>query len=181
MKRWLLLLLCPLLVLAEYPISPGDPAPDGTWTDQEGRTFKLSDFKGKALALTFIFTRCPLPDFCPRMSLHFDEVQRALAKEKGWHLLSLSFDPKHDTPAVLKAYAEFRKADLSTWTFATAEQEAVLKWGSRFGLMVSQKDGLIDHNLRTIVIDAQGRIQRVFDGNQWTTDQLIAEMKKAMR
>lgn len=182
MKRWLLILLCPWLALADSMLlRPGDTVPDSAWLDQDGQAFRLSDLKGKAVAVTFIFTRCPLPDYCPRLSARFMEAQRALAGERSWHLLSLSFDPRHDTPAVLKAYAEAQGAALPRWTFATGEGGSVLAWGARFGLTVSVKDGLLDHNLRTVVIDADGRVQHVFEGNEWTAEQLVWEMRKATR
>lgn len=182
MKRWLLILICPWLAMADSVLlRPGDPVPDRTWLDQEGQAFRLSDLKGKAVAVTFIFTRCPLPDYCPRLSARFMEAQRALARERSWHLLSLSFDPMHDTPAVLKAYAQAQGAALPRWTFATAEGGSVPAWGACFGLTVSVKGGLIDHNLRTVVIDAGGRLQHVFEGNEWTTEQLVWEMRKAAR
>lgn len=158
--------------------------PDCALVDQEGKACRVNDFKGTALAVTFIFTRCPMPDYCPRLSTRFLEAQRALTRQKAtpWHFLMLSFDPQHDTPAVLRAYAKIQGIELRTCAFATtAEQESILAWGSRFGLTVGFKGGLIDHNLRTVVIDAGGRVQHVFEGSQWTADELVWEMQKAMR
>lgn len=185
-----LVLLCPWLALAAPAathLRPGDAVPDLVLVDQDGRSCRVSDFKGRALAVTFIFTRCPLQDYCPRLSLRFHEAQQALAKErqdakgKPWHFLTLSFDPQHDTPEALKTYARIQGAELATWTFATAGNDVVPAWASRFGLTVGFKNGLIDHNLRTVVIDATGHLQHIFEGNQWTANDLIWEMKKAMR
>ena len=182
MKPWLPLLFCPWLCFATtVPLLPGDEVPDCSLVDHTGKAFQFGQFKGHALAVTFLFTRCPVPDFCPLMTTRFREAQRLLAQEKGWHLLSISFDPEHDTPAVLKTYAETQRLDLSTWTLATGQTKAVLTFGESFGLTVGLKEGLIDHNLRTAVIDAEGRVQHVFEGNQWTVAELVWEIKKAMR
>jgi protein SCO1/2 len=176
------LVLCSMLALAEAAVlSTGDSVPDCELTDQNGRPLRLSQFKGQALALTFIFTRCPLADYCPRMTAHFAAVQRAMGGDKNWHLLSLSFDPEYDTPEKLLAYARAHGADTSRWTFATAKPDVVKGLGAWFGLEARMKDGLIDHNLRTVVIDAEGRVQHIFQGNTWTPQELIWELRKAMR
>lgn len=190
MKRWLWswLLFCALFstqTLADTAaLRPGEAVPDCALVNQEGKPCRVGDFKGRALAVTFLFTRCPLPDYCPRLSTRFLEAQRALAREKAqpWHFLMLSFDPQHDTPAVLNAYARIQGMDLRTCTFATAaEQKTILNWGSHFGLTVGFKAGLIEHNLRTVVIDATGHLQHIFEGGQWTADDLVWEVKKAAR
>lgn len=161
-------------------LGTGDVVPDGEFVDQNGKAFRLSQFRGRAVAVTFIFTRCPLADYCPRMSSRFSEMARELAGERNWHLLSLSFDPEHDTPERLLTYAKVNNVDLERWTFATAKGDVVREFGGRFGLTVDFKNGLLDHNLRTVVIDAEGRVQHVFQGNAWTSQELAWEMRKAM-
>ena len=163
-------------------LPPGTPLPDCQLTDSLGQTLRLSDFKGRALAFTFIFTRCPLPDYCPRMNRHLGAVQAALAGDPAtnWHLLSLSFDPDYDTPERLAQYAEQYQPDPAHWTFATGSAEDVRKLGAAFGLAFSGTGALPDHNLRTVVVDVAGRVQKVFTGNEWKPDELIAEMRKAM-
>lgn len=177
----LVLLVCPVSPAAQTSVlNTGDTVPDCEFVDQNGKAVHLSQFKGKALAITFIFTRCPLADYCPRMTGRFAESQRGLVAEKNWHLLSLSFDPAYDTPEKLLAYAKIHNADLTHWTFATAAGNAVRDFGALFGLTSGFKNGLLDHNLRTVVIDAEGRVQHVFQGNAWTAQELAWEMKKAM-
>ncbi len=160
--------------------APGTPLPDCALVDSRGAALRLSDFKGRAFAFTFIFTRCPLPDFCPRMNANFAAAQRALGSDANWHLLSISLDPDYDTPPRLAEYAARYQPDPARWTFATGSREEIEKLGAVFGLKVARTGALPDHNLRTIVVDPAGRIQRVFTGNEWTPEELAAELKRAM-
>ena len=164
-------------------LPPGTPLPDCALVDQRGAAFRLSDFKGRALAFTFIFTRCPLPDFCPLMNRNLAETQRELSTDganANWHLLSISFDPEYDTPARLTEYALAYETESGRWTFATGASDDIGKLGGAFGLMVARDGGQIDHTLRTVVIDAAGRVQKVFAGNEWKAAELIDEMRRAM-
>ena len=162
----------------------GEKLPDPSFTDQEGRPFQLSSLRGKAVAVTFIYTLCPLPDFCIRMTDHFAQTQRALGRNRAlrdeWHLVSVSFDPDRDSPAVLRAYATSHGAELSTWTFVTAPQSELTDFLGGFELFFSERDaGVIDHNLRTIVIDSDGRLAKVFIGNEWTPKELAEALRAA--
>ena len=164
-------------------LPPGIPLPDCALVDQGGAALHLADFKGRALALTFIFTRCPLPDFCPRLNHQFEAVQRALAQsgaDANWQLLSISFDPDYDTPARLAEYAARFHPDAAHWTFATGARDDVLKLGGAFGLSVAGENAQLNHNLRTVVVDAAGRVQKIFAGNEWSAVELTAEMQRAM-
>lgn len=167
------------------PLQPGDPLPRYVLTNQFGRAFSTDEFKGRALAITFIFTRCPFPTFCPRMSENFAEVQRRLLARAGgptnWHLLTVSFDPDFDTPEVLRRYAEARGADPAHWTFATGDLVDVTALGEQFGLEFwrDAAGGGINHNLRTVVVDARGRVQTIWPVNKWTPEQLEAELLRA--
>jgi len=170
------------------PLQVGDRMPEYHFTNQFGQTVSLTDFKGQALALTFIFTRCPYPTFCPRMSDNFSEAQKKLKATPNaptnWHLLTISFDPGFDTPAVLKSYATRFNADPMHWTFATGELIDVTAITEQFGLLFwrpnPQDPAGISHNLRTVVIDAEGRVQKVFTENVWKVDELVAEIIKAV-
>lgn len=164
-------------------LPPGAPLPDCPLVDQRGTPFRLGDFKGRALAFTFIFTRCPLPDFCPLMNRNLAAVQRELSADPSradWHLLSISFDPEHDTPARLLDYARPYLGDGAQWTFATGEPADIQKLGEAFGLMVARNGEQIDHSLRTVVVDATGRVQKIFVGNGWQSAELLDEMRRAM-
>jgi protein SCO1/2 len=133
------------------------------------------------LALSFIFTRCPLPDFCIRMSDNFSRLERELGKQASlagqWHLLTVSFDPKFDSPKVLKQYGENYGADFTTWDFATAPVETLRQITDGLDLMFTEEDGLITHNLRTVLIDRKGRIVEIIKGNEWTVAEFAATMK----
>ena len=169
------------------PLKVGDMMPDYHFTNELGKAVNLSDFKGQALAFTFIFTRCPFPTFCPRMSDNFAAAQKKLKAmpnlSTNWHLLTISFDPGFDTPAVLKSYAKRFQADPQHWSFATGELIDITAITEQFGLLFwkpnPQEPAGISHNLRTVVIDAEGRIQKVFTENVWKVDELVAEIAKA--
>lgn len=159
----------------------GDAVPDETLIDQDGRAFRLSALRGSAVLLTFIYTRCPLPNFCPRMDRQFQVVQKAIEEGRlaGVRLLSVSFDPDYDTPPILKAHAARVGAAPHLWTFATAPRERVEALGGRLGLsLIRERDesAAITHNLRTAVIDRQGRLVTVLNGNEWTAEQAIAAL-----
>ena len=169
------------------PLKIGDPIPDYPFTNELNQPIHLGQFKGQALALTFIFTRCPFPNFCPRMSGNFAEAYQKLTATPGgqtnWHLLSLSFDPEFDTPAVLKNYARRYKYDSNHWNFATGAWIEIDAITEQFGLEFSRSQTGIgwDHKLRTVVIDAAGKVQKVYTGNEWKVDDLVEEMNKAMK
>lgn len=164
-------------------LESGALLPDCSLIDQQGRAFQLGDFKGRVLALTFIFTRCPLPNFCPLMNQHLASAQRELKAAStpvNWHLLSISLDPEYDTPERLATYASAYSPDSERWTFATGRVDDIRKFGATFGLTAIRNGEQIDHNLRTVVVDTAGRVKKVFAGNEWTPRELIDEMKRAM-
>jgi protein SCO1/2 len=157
----------------------GAKIPDQTLLAQDGRQFRLSDLKGRALAITFIFTRCPLPDYCPRMNEQFAIAQRALAGA-SCHLLSVTIDPAYDTPERLAAYAARFQADSTRWTFATGEADEIAKLANAFGLQTMREGAELNHTLRTVVVDPAGRVQTIFPGNEWKPEELIGAMRRAM-
>jgi protein SCO1/2 len=164
-------------------LEPGALIPDCILTNQEGRVIHTAEFKGQALAFTFFFSRCPLPSFCPRMNNNLAAAQRALrpdATRTNWQLLSISFDPGFDTPENLKGFATLLREDSYHWDFATAGSDELRKLGGAFGLQFWRENGSFSHNLRTVVVNAAGRVQRVFKGNEWQPAELIEEVRKAM-
>ncbi len=165
------------------PLAPGAVLPDCALVDQHDQAIRLRDFPGRALAFTFIFTRCPLPTFCPLMNRHFADVQRELGSDDtrtNWQLLSISLDPAYDTPERLAKYAESYQPNERHWRFATGTDADIEKLGAAFGLTVARNGGQTEHNLRTVVVDAAGRVQKVFVGNEWTAEELIADLRRAM-
>src|SRR5438093_3514758 len=137
------------------PLQVGDPLPEYHFTNEQGQAVSTRQFKGQALAITFIFTRCPLPNFCPLMSNHFSKAQKNLLARQGgpanWHLLTISFDPEFDTPAVLKAYAQRFGADAAHWSFVTGDLIDITAIAEQFGEKFWLEQGALNHNLRTAV------------------------------
>jgi len=173
--------------LADSPeLKPGDLLPDGTLMTETGSEIHFSDFRGRALAFTFFFTRCPLPDFCPRMNRNFAETRQLLLSDASaptnWQFLSISFDPDYDQPEVLSRYAGvYRGDDSRHWLFATASTNTLADLAPRLDLMVLRQGANISHNMRTVVLDPQGRIASQFDGNTWTPQQLADAIVQAAR
>ena len=130
-----------------------------------------------------MYTRCPVPDFCPLMDRHFAAVQRAIASDERLrgrvHLTSVTIDPAFDTPSVLAAHAARLGADETMWSFLTGEPVDIERFASRFGVSVLKegKGAELVHNLRTAVVDTDGRMVRVFGGNDWTPEQVLAELR----
>lgn len=168
----------------EPQLKPGDSWPDEELIGEDGKAIHFSDFRGKTVALTCFFTRCPLPDYCPRMNQNFSRARDLLATwpndEANYRFLSISFDPQFDTPERLAAYGEqYSEADSAHWIFAVASTNTLARLAPRIGLVVQQQGASITHNLRTVVLDPAGRIYRQFDGNDWTARQLADAMKEA--
>ena len=167
------------------PLATGDTAPDATLTDQHGTTISMTQFRGHALVVTFIYTRCPLPQFCPMMDRRFAEVQQAIQADPRLagraHLLSVSFDPDHDRPETLKAHAGKLGADPAIWTFATAPREVVDRFAAAFGVnVIREADRSITHNLRTAVFAPDGRATTIYNGGDWTAPQVADELRRVL-
>jgi protein SCO1 len=164
-------------------LKPGEPVPDVPMVDQEGRKTSLASLKGQTVVLTFIYTQCPLPTFCPLMDRHFVTIQDRLKGDPALskvHLATVSFDPVTDTPAVLKKHAAQLGADTSRWTFFTGDRDDIDRFASRFGVTIARDltdPKNITHNLRTVIIDADGKLVKAYTGNEWTPDQILADLK----
>ncbi len=166
-------------------LRPGDAVPDTALIDQDGSAVTLKDFAGAATAITFIYTRCPLPQYCPLMDRRFAEVQQLAADDPALagriRLLSVSFDPKFDRAAVLRRHAATLNADPQVWTFATADEAVVDRFAARFGVnVIREPNDTITHNLRTAVIDGSGRVTAILDANAWAAQDLVRELKAAV-
>ncbi len=154
----------------------GDTVPDYALVNQDGKTIHLRDYRGRVLLVTFIYTHCPLPDFCPRMNEHFREVQNDLqatpGAQKDVAFLSISFDPEHDTPAVLKHYASIYGKQAKgkrgfDWQFAVPAAKDLAEIANFFGLVTQPANAQIVHSLSTTVIGADGKVQQWYDSNDW--------------
>lgn len=167
------------------PLAVGDKMPDYTFTNALGRVVRISDFKGQALAFTFIFTRCPYPIYCPKLSMNFSETQAKLKGLSGgptnWHLMSITIDPEYDTPARLKSYAGRYQADSEKWDFVTGDWVDITAIGEQFGLQFwrPKPTDPISHNMRTVVVDAAGRVQWVSVESDWKNSPLVDQIVKA--
>jgi protein SCO1/2 len=170
-------LLARRLQLMEAPhatVKPGDVVPDFTLTDQTGRRVALSQWAGKVVGITFIYTSCPLPDYCFRLANNFGQLNQRFAGRMGRDLVlvSISFDPVHDQPQVLAKYASTWKADPASWHFLTGQLDDVKTISRRFGLNFWPDEVYLTHSLHTLVIDRQGRLAADFEGNQFSARQL---------
>lgn len=171
---------------AMQALDRGDTVPDAALVDQDGKARRLAEWRGRVLGVTFTYTRCPLPNFCPLMDRNFAEVQRAIAADPALkdraRLMTVSFDPEFDTPAVLAAHAKRTGADPAFWTFVTGDQANIAQLTERFGVSVFREGDRVEdvvHNLRTAVVDADGRLVEVFNGNDWKPADLTAALRAA--
>lgn len=168
-------------------LKPGDLLPDYEFVAEDGGKIHFSDFRGKAVAFTFFYSRCPLPDYCPCMSKNFSEARQLLLTTTNapanWQLLTISFDPGVDTPEMLTTYANFyRGEDTNRWLFVVASTNTLSSLAPRLDLIIMRDgDSIMSHNLRTVVLDPQGRIFRQLDSNQWTPQQLTDAIMQAAR
>lgn len=167
-------------------LEPGQQVPEVRLIDESGTGRTPADWRGRILAVTFIYTRCPYPDFCPRMDRQFKSAQGVILGDAQLRdraaLLSVSFDPDFDTPSVLTAHAKQVGADSRVWRFATGERSAIEAFALRFGVSVMREGSAADnvtHNLRTAVIGSDGTLSTVLTGNEWTAAELIDAMRRA--
>lgn len=169
-------------------LEPGEAVPDFHFLNQSGRMVSLGQWKGKVVLLTFIYTRCPLPNFCVRMSRNFAEIDKALEKDAALyaktHLLSVSFDPKYDTPKVLRSYGgaytgKYTEETFAHWDFAAPPEKELPKVLQFFDVGATpEKDQTITHSLSTVIIGPDGKIAQWFPGNDWTPQQALDEVRK---
>ena len=163
---------------------PGDDVPDFVLTNQNGIRIHFDQFRGKPLLLTFVYTSCPFPDYCLRMSHNFAQVLQQLQKDPTAfaqsQLLSISIDPEHDKPAVLRDYGARYVGRLDPkfqhWQFASGSPEQVRKAADFFGLAYNSKDGQIVHGLSTVLVGQDGKVLKVYSGNAWKPEQVAADM-----
>jgi protein SCO1/2 len=158
----------------------GDRMPSFTLTSQGEQAITLATFQGAPFVLTFVFTRCPLPTFCPRMSENFEQIQTAIKNNPALartRLLSITLDPQFDTPKVLRDYAAYRHADAGIWTFATGEPAQIDALTHAFSVYVQTEGGTISHGLATALITPDGKIDKVWRGNGWAPAEVIEAIR----
>lgn len=165
---------------------PGDAVPDFRLVNQDGKPVRLAQYKGRALVLTFIYTRCPVPEYCSLMSSNFAEIERELQKDaalyKQTHLVSVSFDPAYDTPKVLRSYGasqtgNYDKETFSHWEFVTGEAEEVKRLAQFFGLTYMPEKGEFIHSLQTALIAPDGKLVKLYSGNKWKPSDILGDIR----
>jgi protein SCO1/2 len=167
----------------------GDEVPNFTLRNQNNREIHIRDYRGKALLLTFIYTRCPVPDYCALMSDNFAQIDRALGQDPEvygkTHLLSISIDPGYDTPEVLKSYGaahteRYEKETFAHWEFAGGTSEQVKKIAEYFGLTYFPDKDQIIHALRTVIVSPDGKVVKIYSGNGWKPDEVVEEIRHGL-
>jgi protein SCO1/2 len=172
---------------ATPPLAAGAAVPDVPLVNQDGKTIHLSDFKGKAVLLTFIYTRCPNPDYCPRVSGQFAALQKQLAQSPDdfarTQLLSISLDPAFDTPPVLRkyglAYLGGDASGFAHWQFAVSSPDDLKQLASAFDLIYYEQDNQIVHSMDTVLIAPNGTVAQTWTDNDWTTADMLTAVKQA--
>jgi protein SCO1 len=163
-------------------LNKGDVVPKFRLTNQDGDRFQMSDFPGKNIVLTFIFIRCPVPNFCPLMSQNFRELRRLLDESPGApevQLISVTIDPAYDTPEQLRIYASRYAEDGQGWTFATGSQDEIDELTARFAIYVEPEANNITHGLGTFHITPDGRLSEIWRGNSWTAQEVFSAINHA--
>lgn len=167
----------------------GDEVPNFTLRNQDNREIQIKDYRGKALLLTFIYTRCPVPDYCTLMSNNFAQIERALGQNPELygktHLLSISIDPEYDTPKVLRSYGaahteRYQNETFAHWEFAGGTNEQVKEIAQFFGLTYFPEKDQIIHALRTVIVNPDGRVGKIYSGNEWKPEDVVVEMRKTL-
>lgn len=168
--------------------APGDVVPDYPLLNQSGKTIRLSQLRGKVVLLTFIYTRCGMSEFCPKMSRNFAEVDKALAADPALyaktHLLSISFDPAYDTPKVLKSYGggytgKYTNETFAHWDFAAPSIKDLPEMEKFFDLGVTGEGVSIQHSLATVVVGKNGKVIAFYPTNDWTIDEVVKQIRAA--
>jgi protein SCO1/2 len=168
----------------------GDEIPNFTLRNQDNREIHLQTYRGKTLLLTFIYTRCPVPDYCTLMSNNFAQIDRALSQDASLyektHLLSISIDPSYDTPQVLRSYGaahteRYQNETFAHWEFAGGTTEQVKKIAEYFGLVYYPEKDQIIHALRTVIVGPDGKVVKIYTGNDWKPEEVIEEIHRLHR
>lgn len=161
-------------------VKVGHKVPNFTLTDQNAKSVNLTDFKGKVVLITFLYTQCPFPDKCPMLAQKLDRTRDLLDQVQGakdrFQVLSITLDPKRDTPEALKKYAQGHDGE-ANWSFLTGKASDISKIASMFGMIYYTEQGIIDHNMRTAVLDGNQRLRKVYVGNKWTPAEIATVVR----
>jgi protein SCO1/2 len=162
-------------------LKEGDAMPAFSLMDQSGKPVSADTFRGQPLVLTFVFTRCAVPNFCPLMTSHFSELQNLIKGEGGaaakTHLLSVTLDPAFDTPEILKQYGAHSNEDPNVWNLVTGDPKQIDALTAAFSVYRQTESGVLSHGLATALVDPNGKIVKIWRGNAWTAEEVIAEIR----
>jgi protein SCO1 len=165
----------------------GDEVPNFTLRNQDDREIRIQNYRGKALLLTFIYTRCPVPDYCTLMSNNFGQIERDLGQDPELyaktHLLSVSIDPDYDTAKVLRSYGSahtgrYEKETFAHWEFAAGTKDQVKEIAGFFGLTYFPDKDQFIHGLRTVIVSPEGKVAKIYGGNEWKPEDVVEELRK---
>ena len=162
----------------------GSEVPDAELVNQDDKPISVRQFRGRALLVTFVYTRCPMPDQCPLMSANFAQVNAAIGNDPDLrnkaHLLSVTLDPEYDKPEVLRSYgAAYAGGKFDEWDFATGDPGEIRRLAQFFGLMYGREEGQLIHSLRTAVVTPGGKLYKIYRGNEWKPEEALRDLKDA--
>jgi protein SCO1/2 len=185
MRILILLFMFLLLPGSADTLEVGDVVPDFQLTNQNGENVRLQQYRGKVVLVTFLYTQCPFPEKCPMISSKLGKTRKLIEDvtegTDKLQVISITIDPENDTPEALKAYSQGLDREVPNWTFLTGSPENVARVASQFGVLYWDEKGIIEHNMRTIVIDQEGRIDTVLKGSDWKAGQLAAQLKELVK
>jgi len=173
------------LALNNTTVVPPDQVPllDYKFTNEFGQLVSFNDFKGQAVAFTFFFTRCPLPEYCPRLMKNFAQASEKLRARAdaptNWHFLAITFDPAFDTPSILRNYAQHYQYNSNRWSFLTGDSNRIAELAQASGVHYEPDGAFFNHNFRTLVLDATGQLQMNFPIGGDLSELLVEEILKA--
>jgi protein SCO1 len=180
----------PVAAGAVVQAKEGDEVPNYALVNQDAKPIRINGYRGKALLLTFIYTRCPDPEFCTLMSNNFAQIERRLGQDPELyaktHLLSITIDPSYDEPKVLRSYGaahteRYENETFAHWEFATGTWEQVKEIAQYFGLTYYPENNQIRHSLRTVILSPDGKVAKIYTGNEWKTEEVIEELKRTVQ
>jgi len=175
----------PAVASRQHRLREGDTVPDFGLLTEDAKPFSTAELRGRATVLTFVFSRCPVPAYCPAMAIRFGELQAAIRKDPALaptaRLLSITLDPEFDRPAVLKSYGEAIGADPAFWRFVTGATDDVTALARAFSVYTERNGATLDHTLCTALVDRDGRVVAIWRGNGWRADEVLAALKAEIR
>ncbi|MBI3924332.1 MAG: SCO family protein [Armatimonadetes bacterium] len=165
-------------------VEVGSEVPDFTLVDQDSRSVSLKAFRGKVVLVTFLYTKCPFPDKCPMIAQKLGQTRELIDSlkdgRKEFQVISITLDPERDTPEALKAYARGNDKAFPNWTFLTGKPEQIARVTALFGVVYWKEKGIIEHNLRTAIIDRKGRLHTLLRGSDWKAGEIAARIKAVL-